>query len=157
MDLRAGQGSPAVAYVDQAPTALLSGQTMWAVYDAMRADGTLRANPTFRSRQLDSHWSLGKQERHGKTRSPPLGAILRRIGPVARTCLKLHRLLANLHDLADHEVDRHRPLLSVPVVGRLGVEGEGSRFGRGVTYERLQERLAVFVKGVVACTCFQAA
>src|SRR5215467_7725127 len=85
--------------------------------------------------------SLREQECDREAESP-VRAALRALGVVTPTKLELDRLSTDPHELADCQVDRHRPLAGLPVAGGFGVEPEG-RVGRGrVGDEGLEERVA---------------
>ena len=70
---------------------------------------------------------------------PPLGAAVGRFDVVADATLVAHQLAADLADLAVAEVDRHGPLLALPVVGRFEVDGDRPPFSQPLCQERLQE------------------
>src|SRR6218665_3327673 len=78
-----------------------------------------------------------KQEGDTCPYAPALGTVLRRFGPIARAELQADRLFAEFCQLGDRGVDRHAPLVVLPVVGAFRVERESPGGRRGVGEEGL--------------------
>jgi hypothetical protein len=67
--------------------------------------------------------SFREQERHGKAQTP-IRIVVRAHHIVPIADLETDGLLTDLNQLRDIEIQRHRPLLRLPVVGRLRVHAE---------------------------------
>jgi hypothetical protein len=83
--------------------------------------------------------SPGVQKRQLQPKPPARGARLGRFGPVPHPRADLQRRVAHLEQLTDGEVDRDGPLSALPVVGRLGIDGDRRLGTRDVGQERLDE------------------
>lgn len=62
------------------------------------------------------------------TKAPASWAIIGTVDPVARPALYRRRLTAELQQLSDHQVHRHRPFTRLPIVS--GLRRVGDRFAR---------------------------
>ena len=67
-----------------------------------------------------------------------MGTGVWRVGPIAHAASEADRLLPNLNNLGNHEVDRRQPFASLPVVGTLALQPKRPRLGRRVGDEGLQ-------------------
>ena len=83
---------------------------------------------------------FGKQQGEGKPEPPALRTGIRTLGPVAWAGLQTDGTRPDLDQLTDHQIDRHRPFIVHPVIGRLRVDGKRCKgFGR-VGEKRLEIR-----------------
>ena len=85
---------------------------------------------------------LREQQRDDGPDAQSTRAALRAGCPVAQATAHAHELAAHLRHLRDEGMDRHGPLLVLPVVRALRVECEGPGPGRGIRQEGLQKRQA---------------
>jgi hypothetical protein len=90
-----------------------------------------------------------KEQRDIKAQAP-VGPSVRSVGVIAATDLDADRLLSDLQNLTDKEVDWHGPLVVHPVVSRLAVNPEGRVRLRGVSEEGLKKRRADVLVIVIA-------
>ena len=80
-----------------------------------------------------------KQKGHLEAGAEIFRPPARTVRPVAALELELHLLGADRSELVDKHVDRHRPLIGLPVIERLRLHSETPRRGRRVDEERLDE------------------
>src|SRR5258708_7286942 len=87
---------------------------------------------------VESVFSFRKKKADGEAQAP-VRAAAGAVGVILRAEAELNRLFADLEQLAHARVERHGPLMLVPIVSGLGVDAEGrERLGR-VGNERLEE------------------
>ena len=104
----------------------------------------------FISRTRPFHFPTGRKERRDDKAESPVGRAAWTSSINLRAQGKLHRHLAELHQLADRKIDRDGPLTVVPVIGRFRVQTE-SRFRLGrVGNEWLEESGADVVAATIA-------
>lgn len=90
--------------------------------------------------QLCALCSLRKEQCDSRAKAPSTRAAGRRIRPITRAYTELHQLIAHFCQLGNRHVDRHRPLLRLPIVGRLGIQTERKCGLGGVAEKRLEKR-----------------
>ena len=88
--------------------------------------------------------SGGEHENNVDPDAPAFRPHLAGLSPIAESTANLHDLIAHLHQLIRTNVNRYRPILSVPVIGRFGVEVVGQFFWRDIGHKRLHKRCVDF-------------
>ena len=95
----------------------------------------------------------GREERRDYKADSPFRRPARTFSVNFRAEGKLHRHCSDLGQLADCKIDRHGPLLRVPVVSRFRIHAESCVAFGGVRNERLKKRgadvVAVLIAGII--------